>query len=152
MVDTAVRFEQPPSLAVELLEPELADTDELIEAEMRRQCLQIGTRRPSDEVSRPSEVTLSLEVRLVEGESPVLSAGSVVIVVEAENTLHVLGTTFSDAVDGIVGMRVDETREIPSVFPLNHPAPLLRGAPALLTVTVQSIASIEPATVDQVVA
>jgi trigger factor len=52
----------------------------------------------------------------------------------------------------MVGRKPGETTTVESVLPRNHPVAPLRGAPALVAVTIESVASIEPATVEQVVA
>ncbi len=152
MVDTAVAIEAPSEFPVELLEPEGAIAEELVDAEMRRQCLQFGSRTPSSEVVRPSEVVFSIEVRLAEGERPILAGTSLMTVVEDGDDLHALGTSLPGVVAGMVGRKPGETTTVESVLPRNHPVAPLRGAPALVAVTIESVASIEPSTVEQVVA
>jgi FKBP-type peptidyl-prolyl cis-trans isomerase (trigger factor) len=152
VVDTAAKLEYPEEIPGELLEPEGAITDELVEAEMQRQRVQAGKRLPASEIARPSEVVLSLEIRLGEGERPIHSEPSLTAVVDSGDALHALGTAFAGAADALVGMNAGESRTIESVFPPDYPARALRGRTALLAVTVKSVAAIEPATVEEVLA
>ena len=57
VVDTAAKLEYPEEIPGELLEPEGAITDELVEAEMQRQRVQAGKRAPASEIARPAQTS-----------------------------------------------------------------------------------------------
>ncbi len=151
--DCAADLDWPGDADIELLEPDATLADDLVDEELWRQRLQFGTRRPAAAVGTPSAVQLDVSVRLGEGESPIQSQSGVTVILAVESEpLRVLEASFAGGVAALAGTPVGSAVTIASTYPIDFAAASLRGLEALLEVRVLAAFSIDPASVDQVVA
>ncbi|MDA0802988.1 MAG: hypothetical protein O2819_04435 [Planctomycetota bacterium] len=150
-VDTAAALKFPDCSGVELLQPESPVTEAMIDEEMNNQCLQAGKRASATAVSAPCECVARVQMRLAPEESPFYAAERDQLLIAAtDSTLLVAGVAFPGVTAALIGVAAGSTTSIEASFPLDHPSALLRGRPVSISITLDSVQSIQPATVDEV--
>ncbi len=149
--DLNPELERPESLDLELLEPDAPVTDELVDAEMRNQCLQVGRRAAADAGGAPCEVRAACELRLAPDERPIATVADTMLPILSEGApVPVFGGLFEGVAERLAGVRTDEEVVVETSVPDTFPQAPLRGMAAFIRISVRSIEAIEPATVEAV--
>ncbi len=150
-IDTAAPITLPDTSGVVLLQPESPVTDALIDAEMSNQCIQAGQRSIGTVVSAPCECVARVEMRLAPDENPFYAADKATLLVPShEAPLLLGGVAFPGGTRVLSGVAAGSSATLEAAFPADHSSALLRGRPVSVSIAVESVQTIRPATVEEV--
>jgi len=153
-VEVVPEITMPNLEKVPVKKPMLEVTDEMIDVEMDRQCLQAGTIREIEEGFEPGDKVIGPGSATKEGEDEPFFQHPGVDVVVPEKEDGGKGTILGLMVDGlherIAGAKVGDSIEVTVEGPESHELEHIRGRTLRIEMTIEKGLRIEPAEPEQV--
>ncbi|MDY7108816.1 MAG: trigger factor [Planctomycetota bacterium] len=154
-VEVVPEFDLPELENIEIRKPMLEITDEQIEEELNRNCLQMGEAEEIRSDFQPGDRLVGPGSATKEGEDePFFRHDNIDIIVPGDDEGgrgQVLGLLIDDLASKLRGLSVGETFTVETVGPEGHELEHIRGEKLTIEVTIREAQRITPASVEQVV-
>jgi trigger factor len=152
-VEVIPEFEPPDLEGIEIMRPQMEITEALIDHELQRQLLRMGTSNRIDaDLQAGDRVAAAVTVSREGQEAPDVSDDNALLVVPpADEGGPVLGLYIDDLGKRLAGQRVGETLTIETTGPEGHELEDLRGAKLAVSMRLTAAERPEPVTKEQMI-
>jgi trigger factor len=154
-VEIVPEFEVPSLDGIDIKKPMLEITDQLIEDELNRQCIHLGTPKDIDNDFKPGDRLQGIAIATKQGdEEPFFRSDEAAVIIPAEEDNGrgpLLGLMIDDLGDRLTPLKVGETFTVETKGPELHEREDIRGADITISFEIRKAQRLIPAALEKVV-